>query len=127
MKKKLIISYLIWGALTTVVNITVYYILTQWVGIPYLISNFSAWVMAVLFAYITNKRFVFNSSNKRGGKVSREILYFFCGRMLTGAVDMGLMFLLVSILSVNDIFSKLVVNVTVVVLNFIISKYIIFV
>lgn len=122
----MVISYLICGILTTAVNFVIYFTLTQWFCISYLISNAIAWVLSVLFAFVTNKKFVFYINNKNGN-FWREITYFFSCRFLSGALDMGFMFLLVTILSVNDAISKVLVGIFVVVFNYLVSKLIIFV
>lgn len=124
MKNSLYISYLFWGLLTTAVNIGVYYLFTAMLGIPYLISNLLAWFISVTFAFFTNKYFVFDKSNKRG--IIKEYMLFFSSRIFTGILDMGMMYLLVSLLSFDDVISKILVNVFVIVANFLISKHIIF-
>ena len=126
LKTKLITSYIIFGILTTIVNIAVFYILTQLMGLPYLISNAFAWILSILFAYVTNRQFVFNIDENNRNNFSKGLAYFFSGRLLTGMLDMGVMFALVTILSVNITISKILVNIIVVVLNFLISKFIIF-
>ena len=63
MKYKEIIMYLIFGTLTTAVNIVVYYLFSNIIYMSYLFSNAVAWFLSVLFAYITNRKYVFNSSS----------------------------------------------------------------
>lgn len=126
MKTKLITSYLFFGILTTIVNIAVFYALTQWTNLPYLISNVFAWILSMLFAYITNRQFVFSMDKNNQNNFLKECTYFFSGRLLTGVLDMGLMFVFVTLLSLNNTISKIIVNIIVVVLNFLISKFIIF-
>lgn len=123
----MVISYLIWGLFATFVNIAGYYVLTEWFDIPYLISNAIAWLLAIFFAFLTNKYFVFNLKSKSISDFWREISFFYCCRLLSGVLDMGLMFLLVSVVSVNTMISKVLVSLLVIVFNFMISKYFIFV
>lgn len=123
----MVISYLIWGLFATFVNIAGYYVLTEWFDIPYLISNAIAWFLAIFFAFLTNKYLVFNLKSKSSSDFWREISYFYCCRLLSGVLDMGFMFLLVSVVSVNTMISKVLVSLIVIVFNFIISKYFIFV
>ena len=121
-KNKEILLYLIFGVLTTVVNIVVYYISAELLGIHYLISNALAWFLSVLFAYITNRKYVFNSHNKN---VIKEMISFFGSRLATGVLDMALMWVLVNNHLLNDMISKVVVNVIVIVLNYVLSKLVV--
>ncbi len=123
MNKKEIINYLIFGVLTTVVNIVVYWLLNTCLNVNYLISNAIAWIVSVLFAYITNRKYVFESKNT---SMMNELMKFISARLSTGIMDMILMWLLVDILAFNSMVSKIVVNVLVVVLNYILSKVFIF-
>ena len=121
--KKELISYLIFGVLTTVVNIVVYYVFNTWLQVNYLVSNAIAWIASVLFAYITNRKYVFESKNT---SMFNELVKFIGARLSTGIMDMILMWLLVDVLSMNSMFSKIVVNVLVIVLNYVLSKVFVF-
>ena len=121
--KKEVISYLIFGVLTTVVNIVVYYVFNTWLQVNYLVSNAIAWIASVLFAYITNRKYVFESKNT---SMFNELVKFIGARLSTGIMDMILMWLLVDILSMNSMVSKIVVNVLVIVLNYVLSKVFVF-
>lgn len=121
--KKELISYLIFGVLTTVVNIVVYYVFNTWLQVNYLVSNAIAWIASVLFAYITNRKYVFDSKNT---SMFNELVKFIGARLSTGIMDMILMWLLVDVLSMNSMVSKIVVNVLVIVLNYVLSKVFVF-
>ena len=121
--KKELISYLIFGVLTTVVNIVVYYVFNTWLQVNYLVSNAIAWIASVLFAYITNRKYVFESENT---SMINELVKFIGARLSTGIMDMILMWLLVDVLSMNSMVSKIVVNVLVIVLNYVLSKVFVF-
>lgn len=118
------ILYLFFGALTTLVNFVCYYLFTDVIRMHYMYANALAWVLAVLFAYITNRRYVFTVSKKSG--VVREVVAFFSLRGVSGVIDMLLMFVFVTLIGVNDTISKVGVNVLVVALNYLFSKFIIF-
>lgn len=118
-----IIAYLIFGVLTTLVNIVVYFVANNLLSINYLISNFLAWFISVLFAYITNRAYVFESTSSQ---FIKEAIKFFGSRLTTGLVDMVLMWLLVSFIPINDILIKTLVNIIVIVLNYIFSKLFVF-
>ena len=118
-----IIMYLVFGVLTTVVNIVVYYIFSNLLHMNYLFSNAMAWFLSVLFAYVTNRKYVFDSKNNQ---IIKEAISFFGSRLATGIMDMMLMWFLVNFNIVNDVVAKVVVNVIVVILNYILSKLVVF-
>lgn len=115
--------YVVFGVLTTIVNILVYLFFTKLCGVNYIISNVIAWVLSVLFAYITNRIWVFERKNTN---IIKEVLTFFAGRMFSGALDTGLMYLFVDVLMTGDVFAKIVVQVVVVIVNYLFSKLIVF-
>lgn len=125
-KYKEIILYLIFGVLTTIVNILTYIIFTKVFNLDYLISNLIAWILSVLFAYITNKIYVFESKTNEKKMIVLEIISFFSFRVLSGIIDMTFMYIFVSLLTFNDSLMKIVTNVIVVILNYIFSKLFIF-
>ena len=121
MKYKEIIMYLVFGVLTTVVNIVVYFLSAELLHINYLISNALAWFLSVLFAYITNRKYFSSSQN-----ILKQAVSFFSSRLATGILDMVLMWLFVYFNVVNDVIAKVIVNVIVVVLNYVLSKLVVF-
>lgn len=122
-KYKMIFWYLVFGVLTTVVNIVVYFLLREICNVNYLISNAFAWFFSVLFAYVTNRKYVFESQSR---EILAEITKFFSSRLATGVLDMFLMWLLVSFTPINDLYIKIFVNVIVIILNYIFSKVFVF-
>ena len=121
--EKELVSYVIFGILTTLVNILVYLLFARLIGLNYIISNILAWFFSVLFAYITNRIWVFESENTN---IFKEIILFFSGRLFSGIVDTALMFVFIDLLFVGDSISKIIIQVIVVALNYIISKFIVF-
>lgn len=119
------ISYLVFGVLTTIVNY-VSYEACKWLGIHYTIATIVAWVLAVAFAYITNKLFVFESKSFEKAILIKEITAFVSCRVFSGLCDLGFMVLAVEIIGINDSIAKLVANVFVVIINYIFSKLFIF-
>ena len=77
LKYKEVINYLIFGVLTTLVNFVVYILLARFIHVNETISNAIAWIISVLFAYITNKIYVFNSKEKERKKIIKKITAFF--------------------------------------------------
>lgn len=125
-KYKSIILYLFFGVCTTAVNVIVYWVTAHLLQIETMSSTVIAWVIAVLFAYITNRKWVFHSNITSIKEIIREIICFFTCRLATGGVDWGCMFLFVNVIGMNDIFIKFIANIIVIVLNYIASKLIIF-
>lgn len=121
--EKELLMYVIFGVLTTLVNFVVYYISARLLGINYLISNIIAWFLSVLFAYVTNRQWVFESKSP---DILKECVLFFSGRIFSGAVDTGLMWLFIDILTISDMASKIIIQVIVVILNYVFSKWIVF-
>lgn len=119
------ILYLVFGGLTTLVNIAVYFVCRH-MGANVTISTIVAWFAAVLFAYITNKLFVFESKCKSAGQLFHEIIGFFGCRLFTGLLDLGIMYVSVDILNFNELIMKILSNVVVIVLNYLFSKLFIF-
>lgn len=124
---KEIINYLVFGVLATVVNFVSYFIFARIIKIDEVVSNSLSWFCSVLFAYFTNKIFVFESKTKNKKEVVKEMTSFFLCRIASGILcDVGTFALMVDIFHINDIFAKLVTQVMVVVVNYIFSKVIIF-
>ena len=118
--------YLIFGALTTLVNIVAYSILYYAFHINNATSNVIAWIIGATFAYVTNKLYVFNSKVNSKRELIKEIVYFYGCRLLTLAVDEGIMILTVDKFGWNALLMKIVANIIVIILNFIFSKILIF-
>ena len=126
MKYKGLILYIMFGAMTTLVNMAAYWLCFDVLGIPNVLSTVIAWVLAVSFAFITNKIWVFDSRSFDGKTLRREIPAFFGARLLTGLLDVGIMYAAVDVMHWNAIPWKLASNVLVIVLNYIASKLVIF-
>lgn len=123
-----IISYLIVGGLTTVVSLAVYYacvltFLDPNKPVQLQIANIISWIAAVTFAYFTNRKYVFESHDP---DMLREGAAFFASRIGTLLMDMGTMFLLVTVFGMNDKIAKLIVQVIVTVGNYLFSKLLVF-
>jgi Predicted membrane protein len=124
------LSYLVFGVLTTVINVVSFGLLRPVISIdPYwdvLIANAIAWVLSVAFAFITNKLLVFRSKSFEAQIFWRELASFVGARLLSLGVDELGMVLLVNVLVWNDWAAKIVMNVVVVIINYILSKRFIF-
>lgn len=125
-KYKEIINYLIFGGLTTLVSIGTYAIFTKIFNIDYLVSNVLSWVIAVLFAFVTNKLFVFESKSKDKKLISKEITNFFFFRIVSLVLEMVIMYVFVDLLSINDLITKVIAQIIVILSNYIFSKVFVF-
>lgn len=124
---KEVINYLIFGALCTVVNFVVYFLFAKIFMVEEVASSGLSWLFAVLFAYITNKLFVFESKTNTKKDFLKEITSFFLARILSGILcDVGTFALMVKVFKINDIFSKIVTQVMVIIVNYLFSKLFIF-
>lgn len=125
-KYKEAILYLVFGGLTTLLNIVAYTVLARGLKLDTMSANGIALAVSILFAYVTNKIFVFESKTETLQAVVREFLSFLTCRIATGILDMLLMYITVDVLGWFDVAMKVLVNVIVIVLNFVFSKLIIF-
>lgn len=127
-KNKEIINYLIVGILTTLISIISYAILTITVlnpnnEIQLQIANIISWIIAVIFAYITNKKYVFESKEKN---IKKEFTKFTTSRITTLLIEMLFMYIFVSILKYNDKIMKVIAQLVVIILNYVFSKIFVF-
>ena len=121
-------NYLIFGGLTTVLSLAVYYLLTFTVldanvSLELQVANIISWIVGFLFAYFTNRKFVFESKNEN---VKGEFFKFFLSRISTLFLDMAIMFVFVTCLKFNDKIFKIVSQVLVILGNYILSKCLVF-
>lgn len=121
-----IISYLFFGVCTTIVNYMIYLPCYNLLGISATVSNMIAWVVAVAFAYLTNKPFVFKSHDWSKATVIPELTRFIGCRIGSGAAETLILFLAVDLLGWNGNIWKLITQIMVVVLNYIGSKLLVF-
>lgn len=120
------IVYLIFGVLTTAVNYAATWLFYGVLGIHELVTNILAWIVAVIFAFITNKLYVFNSRGRSGKTLLYEITTFVTARLLTLGIEELMIYVGVTQLDFNLYIVKLAAAVIVVITNYILSKLIIF-
>ncbi len=148
-----IISYIIFGVLTTAVNLVTFYIFKKifisigWEGVfnkllgsagwdkalellgsgtDYLDATVIAWTVAVIFAFVTNKLIVFESKSWKPAVAGKEFVGFIGARLFSLLVELVFMFVMVTLLKWNDFVAKFIVQVIVVILNYVFSKLLIF-
>ncbi len=120
------LSYLVFGILTTLINIGVFQLCNGVLRWSWQAANIVAWILAVLFAFLTNKLYVFKSKSFRAGVFWRELAEFTGARLLSLGVDYACLWLLIEVCGWNKLLSKVADNVVVVVINYVFSKLIIF-
>lgn len=125
-KYKDIIPYGIFGVLTTLVNVIVYWTSARLLGLGVMPSTVIAWILAVLFAYITNRKWVFHSTAVTAAEIRKEIISFFVCRLATGVLDWACMFIFVDLLRLYDVAIKVLANILVIILNYVASRLVIF-
>ncbi len=121
-----IIVYLIFGVLTTAVNLLVFLPCRNWLKLSATVSNVIAWVVAVSFAYRTNKPFVFKSHDWSAKTVLPELTKFVGCRVGSGLLETAILFVFVDCLQGNGNVWKVITSVLVVLLNYVASKLVIF-
>jgi len=120
------IAYTIAGVLTTLVNYLSYHVLCNVMGIPNLIANAIAWVIAVVFAYIVNDKVVFLQKKGTSKEDAIKISKFFAARVLSFVVEETGMFIFVDLMGYNNLIVKACLAVVVIIMNYILSKLYIF-
>ena len=126
-KYKDILLYLFFGVLTTLVNFVVFFLLGEKVaGLNVHIANSVAWVAGVAFAYVTNRTWVFKEHADTRDGIIKEVLSFTGGRLFTYGFEEAMLLIFVTWLKFDEVIIKIIAAVGVVVLNYIISKVIVF-
>ncbi|UOQ87042.1 GtrA family protein [Gracilibacillus salinarum] len=121
-----IFNYIVFGVLTTLVNIAVYALFTKVFSLNYQVATVNAWIAAVLFAYYTNKKYVFKAKDRNLKQLVKSFLLFVYYRVLSLVIDLLVMYLLIEILSVDDMVTKVIANIVVIIFNYITSKLFVF-
>lgn len=120
-----IIHFCFWGVLTTIMNVAVY-LLCRKTGIVVSISTALAWFLSVLFAFITNKLYVFDSHEHGRKAIWRELWMFYSSRLLSGLLDIAIMYVLVTLFKSNELLAKIIDEFAVSAMNFLLSFLVIF-
>ena len=124
-KYRMQIMYLVFGVLTTLVNIVVYSS-ARWIDLTINISYVLAWLLSVFFAYLTNRKWVFDSQTTGFGNIILEVIKFFLARLATGVLGYLILLFGVHIIHQNDMIWNIIQNIFVIVSNYVLSKLVIF-
>lgn len=125
-KYKEVVLYLVFGGLTTLINVVAYAVCSYIFHLETVTGVAIAWIVSVAFAYVTNKIFVFESKTDTFKKFFKECISFFGCRLATGVMDIVIMYVTVDLWHFNDMLMKILSNVLVIVLNYVFSKVFIF-
>lgn len=125
-KYRELILYVFFGGLTTLVDWASYWLMTDVLHVPYMAAAFLAQVFSILFAYVTNRRFVFESKVRGAAAITAEMVKFFGARGVSLLLNMLVMYLGVDVLHINDKVTKVIASVLVVIANYIFSKLFVF-
>lgn len=120
------IDYLFWGVMTTLVNWIVYFPLTNLLHLNPYAANVIAWIVAVTFAFLTNRKYVFHSEKKETNAVLKEAGFFYAGRLASLGIEEFLFYVCIDLLHLNENVVKIGANILVIILNYVISKLIVF-
>lgn len=121
-----IIAYIFWGVVTTVANLVVYHLCYNIFHFEYYTSSVLAWIAAVAVAYLTNRKWVFHSEAKGTKEIAAEVLKFIASRLATLVMEIVLLFLGKEVLHLEENLTKYIATFLVVVLNYILSKFLVF-
>ena len=125
-KNKEILLYLFFGGLTFLVSVISYAFFNIQIGWNALVANIGSWILAVAFAYITNRIWVFDSNASTAADFIKEITSFIGGRVVTLVIEELILFIFITNLGMNSMLVKIVAQVIVIVLNYVIGKLIVF-
>ena len=123
---KHIVLYFVFGVLTTVVNLISFYIFAEILQIETIPATIWAWVVAVAFAFITNRLYVFESTAKTHAAILREAILFFIARLVTLSIEVFIMWLSVDVCGQNKLIWKVFCNIITIVVNYALSKAVVF-
>jgi len=125
-----LVSYLFAGVATTLVNYVAYFAVTRGGLIPpelySTLGTSIAWLIAVIFGYVVNKIFVFHTHSETVLDLVREAASFIAMRLVSFGMELAMMYLTVNVLGLNDLVMKLVINILVIIANYVFSKLVIF-
>lgn len=121
-----LVTYLFAGVATTVVNYLVYFIATRALGMGVMPATWTAWVLAVAFGYVVNKAFVFRTHCSGAAALLKEAGSFFAMRLVSLGMETVLMYLTVEVMGLNDLAMKLIINIVVIIVNYVFSKLFVF-
>ncbi len=125
-KYKEILLYLFFGGLSFIISISTYAAFNIAMGLNELIANILSWVITVMYAFLTNRVWVFRSPTNGIIEFIKQMLYFYSGRIITLVIEELILLVFITMLGFNSILIKTIAQIVVIVLNYVISKLMIF-
>lgn len=125
-RHKEVLLYLLFGGLSMIVSIVTYWLCSEWLGMHILLANITSWVAAVTFAYVTNRIWVFAQKTRGMRELLSQILRFFSGRVATLVVEEIILWVCIERLHLSNMAVKVAAQVVVILLNYVISKFLVF-
>lgn len=120
-----VIRYIFWGGCTTLVNLLSFYIMRA-MGIPLMSANVISIILAILFAYVVNSKYVFQDKCETLKDHVQPFCKFVSARLVTMVIEVGGVWLLVSVMGLNDMIGKFLTQFIVLILNYVFSKFFVF-
>lgn len=121
-----LVSYFIFGAISFMLNIVIYFMSVRYLRFHYLAANIFAWIISVVFSFVSNKLLVFQNYAGTWTEWMKQGMMFLSARLITGAVDMLGMFIMVDVVCIEQLLSKITMNIIVIIINYGLSKLWIF-
>lgn len=125
-KYKEAVDYLFWGGVAFVLSTVLFYLFANVMDIYEQIANILSWIICVIFTYFTNRTFVFRSKVKGLKNIFKEFKDFVTARVITLVMENAILFVMIDLLSINNMISKLAGQFVVIVSNYFLSKLWIF-
>lgn len=125
-KYKEVILYIFFGGLTFVFGLVTYFLFERLVGLNELIANILSWIVTVLFAFITNQKWVFGAKTSCAREYFEQMIRFYSGRFATLIIEEIILYVFITWQGFDSMYVKVVAQIIVIILNYIISKKIIF-
>ena len=125
-KNKEVLMYLFFGGVSFVLNMVLYILLNAVLGMNELLANIFCWIVCVLFQFVTNRIWVFNSRTDTTAALLKQMTAFFGGRIFTLLAEELILLVFITWQGLNSVAVKLVAQIVVIVLNYVISKLIVF-
>lgn len=125
-KQRELILYVFFGGLTTLVSIAVFSLFSYVFLLSVVTANIISWIVSVTFAYLTNRKWVFDSKKTGLKSITLEVGSFFASRMFSGLIETLILYIMVDLLYQDKMLIKIIATVIVIVLNYVLSKLIVF-
>ena len=125
-KNKEMLLYLFFGGLSFIVSVATYAFFNVTCGMSAVVANIWSWIITVMFAFLTNRVWVFASPTETVMEFMKQMISFYAGRVLTLVIEEVILYVFIDLLGGNSIVVKIIAQIIVIVLNYVISKLLIF-